>query len=264
MHVRLHTVVTLLIVTFVLAMYPAAAVQRGILNEADALCLGAMDTASALLGSMRPSDYSYLRGQVTTCNNLMSGPLGETKGVGLAFSIDSHADVRAGSQKYFFGIRSALVWLRDTVWKGLLDEGEMNDMPGVFSGTLTHDANFKQSMRIVKSHVMLEKCDPDHVCYAHCAHVHGNAVLRFAYCTLMSGCLSACSVKTGQPTNQQKVLASLPTEEENWNFHLRGFAAGCVRGQDALPCHESVKAPPCLNGCDVGASFDEADAVNAT
>lgn len=154
-------------------MYPAAAVQRGILNEADALCLGAMDTASALLGSMRPSDYSYLRGQVTTCNNLMSGPLGETKGVGLAFSIDSHADVRAGSQKYFFGIRSALVWLRDTVWKGLLDEGEMNDMPGVFSGTLTHDANFKQSMRIVKSHVMLEKCDPDHVCYAHCAH--GNA-----------------------------------------------------------------------------------------
>ena len=69
--------------------------------------------------------------------------------------------------------------------------------------------------------------------------------------------------KTGDPTTQQKTLARLPTEEENWHFHKRGFTSACLRHKQEYPIDERGQAPPWLNGEDLK-DPSEAEAVNAT
>ena len=40
---------------------------------------------------------------------------------------------------------------------------------------------------------------------------------------------------------RQNTQASLPTDDETAQYHLRGFEAGCARYQDNEPMHEIVR-----------------------
>jgi len=68
---------------------------------------------------------------------------------------------------------------------------------------------------------------------------------------------------TGDPTSKQKTLARLPTQDEYFDFHRRGFTSACLRWAEDFPIHVRGEAPPCMNKQDLKDPV-EAEAVNAT
>lgn len=124
------------------------AVQSGVMDPADQMLVSAMDRATALLGCMGPVDYMRVRGQVNICNKLSESELGTTKGIRWSFSIDSDVCVPAGGVQYINGLKSQLGWLRETVWRGMLEEGELAGMQWAMGNKLADDPTFKKTMCI--------------------------------------------------------------------------------------------------------------------
>ena len=127
------------------------------MDPEDVMLMNAMDHASALLGCMAPSDYADIRGQVDLCGHLMDTPLGLTQGIRWSFSIQSDTSVQAGGEAFMKGTRSELVWLRETIWQGMLEEGEVVDMHWVYGGLLGSDACFSRTMTLALHHVQADR-----------------------------------------------------------------------------------------------------------
>lgn len=128
------------------------------MNEEDQMLMHGMDAASSLLSCMKPSDFIAIRGQVKLCNDLMASELGSTNGITWAFSIESGTSITAGGETFIKGIRSALVWLRETVWHAMLEEGEKKDMQWAFGGKLNDDATFDRTIKIALDRIKTDRC----------------------------------------------------------------------------------------------------------